>query len=190
MYELWGGGSQIGWAAVKVVVLFLVAVIGLRFAERRTLAQFSAFDFAAAAAVGGIIGRTATSSNTSVAVGAAALVALLAVHRAVATLRRHGALARAIDQPPLLLIADGRISHRALRRAGLTEDDLMALLRQHEVREPTDVRYLLYETRGAVTVVRPDEPIGSTVDAALAADPVARDAEAAGRAQPDRPAAG
>lgn len=167
MSELWGGGAEIGWAVVKVVVLFLVAVVGLRFAERRTLAQLGAFDFAAAAAVGAIIGRTATTAGASVAVGAAALVALLAVHRTVAALRRHDLLRRLVDQPPLVLIANGRPAPRALRRAGLTRDDVLALLREHGVADPREVRYLLYETRGAVTVVRAGEPVGPTVSAAL-----------------------
>ena len=42
--ELVGGTSGLGWVAVKAVLLFAVAVIGLRLGERRTLAQLSAFD--------------------------------------------------------------------------------------------------------------------------------------------------
>jgi hypothetical protein len=58
--ELIGGAGGLGWVAVKAVLLFAVAVIGLRLGERRTLAQLSAFDFAVAVAVGAIIGRGAT----------------------------------------------------------------------------------------------------------------------------------
>lgn len=42
MPELIGGGSSLGWVAVKAVLLFVVAVIGLRLRERRTIAQLSA----------------------------------------------------------------------------------------------------------------------------------------------------
>ena len=51
MPELIGGASGLGWVAVKTVLLFTVAVIGLRLGERRTLAQLSAFDFAVAVAI-------------------------------------------------------------------------------------------------------------------------------------------
>src|SRR5271170_3831706 len=68
--ELIGGGSGLGWVAVKAVLLFAVAVIGLRLGERRTLAQLSAFDFAVAVAIGAIIGRGATASDTSFATSA------------------------------------------------------------------------------------------------------------------------
>jgi hypothetical protein len=65
--ELIGGAGGLGWVAVKAVLLFAVAVIGLRLGERRTLAQLSAFDFAVAVAIGAIIGRGATASDTSFA---------------------------------------------------------------------------------------------------------------------------
>src|SRR5260370_13336641 len=98
--ELIGGASGLGWVAVKAVLLFAVAVVGLRLGERRTLAQLSAFDFTVAVAVGSIIGRTVTASSTSFATGAVALVTLLVVHRLVALARRHSRVARAIDHLP------------------------------------------------------------------------------------------
>jgi hypothetical protein len=72
--ELIGGSSGLGWAAVKAVLLFGVAVIGLRLGERRTLAQLSAFDSAVAVAIGAIIGRGATAPDTSFTSSATALV--------------------------------------------------------------------------------------------------------------------
>jgi uncharacterized membrane protein YcaP (DUF421 family) len=56
--ELAGGRGGSGWVAVKPVLIFAVAVIGLRPGERRTLAQLGAFDFAVAVAIGAIIGGT------------------------------------------------------------------------------------------------------------------------------------
>jgi hypothetical protein len=48
--ELVGATGGLGWVAVKAVLIFAVAVTGLRLGERRTLAQLGAFDFAVAAA--------------------------------------------------------------------------------------------------------------------------------------------
>jgi hypothetical protein len=67
--ELFGEPGGLGWVAVKAVLLFAVAVIGLRLGERRTLAQLSAFDFTVAVAIGSIIGRTVTAASTSFATG-------------------------------------------------------------------------------------------------------------------------
>ena len=100
MAELIGGAGGLGWVAIKAVLLFAVAVIGLRLGERRTLAQLGAFDFAVAVAVGAIIGRGATAADTSFATSAVALITLLVAHRAVAIGRRRSRVVRLIDHPP------------------------------------------------------------------------------------------
>ena len=169
MEELFGGAGGLGWVAVKAVLLFAVAVVGLRLGERRTLAQLSAFDFTVAVAIGSIIGRTATAPSTSFATGAVALVTLLAVHRFVALARRHSRVARAIDHPPRVLIARGRIQHRELAWAGLTSPDVYMLLRQHGVSDLSQVGYLLYEPRGRTTLIRAGEEPGPVMQHGLAA---------------------
>jgi uncharacterized membrane protein YcaP (DUF421 family) len=147
-----GGPGALGWVAVKAVLIFAVAVIGLRLGERRTLAQLGAFDFVVAVAVGAIIGRT-VAAPASFASGAVALVTLLAAHRLVAFARRHSRIARLIDHPPRVLVAWGEIQKRELARAGLTAADVYALLRQKGVDDLRQVGYLLYETRGTTTLI-------------------------------------
>jgi uncharacterized membrane protein YcaP (DUF421 family) len=167
MPELIGGASGLGWVAVKAVLLFAVAVIGLRLGERRTLAQLSAFDFAVAVAIGAIIGRGATAPDTSFATSAIALVTLLVAHRVVAIGRRHSRVARLIDHPPRVLVARGELQGKELARAGLTAADVYALLRENGVGDLGQVGYLLYETRGAVTVVGADREPGPLVQDGL-----------------------
>jgi uncharacterized membrane protein YcaP (DUF421 family) len=153
LLELVGGTGGLGWVVVKAVLMFAVAVIGLRLGERRTLAQLGAFDFAVAVAIGAIIGRTVTASSASFATGAVRLVTLLVVHRLVAFARRHSRIARLIDHPPKVLVARGEIQDRELARAGLTAADVYALLRQQGVDDLGQVGYLLYETRGSTTLI-------------------------------------
>jgi uncharacterized membrane protein YcaP (DUF421 family) len=161
--ELIGGASGLGWVAVKAVLLFAVAVIGLRLGERRTLAQLSAFDVAVAVAIGSIIGRGATAPTTSFASSAVALVTFLVAHRVVAILRRRSRLARLIDHPPRVLVARGELQGGELARAGLTAADVYALLRDKGVGDLAQVGYLLYEPRGAVTVIGADSEPGPLV---------------------------
>jgi uncharacterized membrane protein YcaP (DUF421 family) len=161
--ELIGGVGGLGWVAVKAVLLFAAAVIGLRLGERRTLAQLSAFDFAVAVAVGAVIGRGATASNTSFASSAVALFTFLVAHRVVAILRRHSRTVRLIDHPPRALVAGGELQAGELARAGLTAEDVYALLREKGVGDLGQVGYLLYEARGAVTLVGADSQPGPLV---------------------------
>jgi uncharacterized membrane protein YcaP (DUF421 family) len=166
MSQLIGDAGGLGWVVAKAVLMFAVAVVGLRLGERRTLAQLGAFDFAVAVAIGSIIGRTVTASDTSFLTGAVALITLLAAHRLVALARRHSRIARAIDHPPMVLVARGAIVEREAKRAGLTTADVYALVRRQGVDNLNQVGYLLYETRGTTTLVRADrEPGPLTRDA-------------------------
>jgi uncharacterized membrane protein YcaP (DUF421 family) len=161
--QLTGGASGLGWVAVKAVLLFTLAVIGLRLGERRTIAQLSAFDFAVAVAIGAIIGRGATASDTSFASSAVALVTFLVAHRVVAILRLRSRVVRMIDHPPRVLVASGELQATELARAGLTAADVYALLREKGVSDLGQVGYLLYETRGTVTLIgagREPGPLG------------------------------
>ncbi|MGW0497492.1 DUF421 domain-containing protein [Streptomyces sp. NPDC003007] len=154
-----GDTTTLWHAAVKAVLLFLAAVIGFRLGERRTLAELAAFDFVAVVSVGAVIGRTATAADTSFLSGFIALAVILLVHRLVSWLRYRPALARLIDQPVSLLVVDGRLQHRELRRCGLTDADVLAVLRRRGVQRLADVRYLLYETKGAFSVIGPGRPL-------------------------------
>ncbi len=153
LQELAGGTGGLGWVAVKAVLMFAVAIVGLRLGEWRTLAQLGAFDFAVAVAIGAIIGRTVTASSASFATGAVALVTLLVAHRLVAFARRHNRMARIIDHPPRVLVAGGKIQDRELGRAGLTAADVYALLRQ----KGGQVRYPDWNAR-ATAAVRLETP--------------------------------
>ena len=167
--ELIGGGSGLGWVAVKAALLFALAVVGLRLGERRTIAQLSAFDFTVAVAVGAIIGRGATASDTPFTYSAVALVTLLVAHRIIAILRRHSRVVRLVDHPPRVLVARGELQPRELARAGLTASDVYALLREKGVADLGQVGYLLYEARGIVTVIGADREPGPLQRDALSA---------------------
>lgn len=154
--------------AAKAVLMYLTALIGLRLGERRTLAQWTIIDFAAAVAVGAIVGRTAVAENQSYAVGAVALLSIVAVHRAASLLRFHPLFGRLTDHRVRVLVVDGKVRPRQLRVCGLTDGDLFAELRLKGVFDVKDLRYVLYEAKGGLTVVRrDDEPGTPLVDVAL-----------------------
>ncbi len=154
MSELLGGFSELGWVAVKALLLYLTAVFGFRLGERRTLAEMSAFDFVAAVAVGAIVGRVPNASTTSYIAGATTLVTLLISHAIVAKLRRFPKLAPLFDHPPRVLVSHGQLLTSELRRAGLTVDDLYGLLRQHGVLDIKDAYLVIFEQRGKLSVVK------------------------------------
>jgi uncharacterized membrane protein YcaP (DUF421 family) len=155
---LFNGWAEDAVAAAKAVGMYVVALAGLRLAPRRTLSQWTAIDVAAAVALGAIIGRTAIAGDQSLSVGAAALVAILVANYVVALCRFHPRIARLVDHRVKVLVDHGRMCPKQLRRSGLIEDEVLAHLRRNGVDALADVRYVLYESKGELTIVREQGP--------------------------------
>jgi len=151
---------------VKVTLMYGTALLGLRVGERRTLAQWTTIDFAAAVAIGAIVGRTALAKDQSYAVGAVALVTIVAVHRLASLLRFSPLFGKLQDHRIRVLVVNGEIRRRQLRVCGLTDNDLYAELRLRGVFDLRELRYVLYETKGGLSLVRKTEEDGLPLVAA------------------------
>jgi uncharacterized membrane protein YcaP (DUF421 family) len=146
-------GHVVAGVAVKAALMYATALFGLRLAHRRTLAQWTAIDFAAAVAVGAIVGRTAIARDQSYLEGAVALGTVLLAHTAITYARDLRWPAKLVDHRVRVLVDRGRIRHGQLRLCGVTEHDLIAQLRGRGVFDLSGVRYVLYEVKGNLTVV-------------------------------------
>jgi uncharacterized membrane protein YcaP (DUF421 family) len=171
MSYITGDWTHLGWVALKALLMYATALGALRLGERRTLAQWTLIDFATAVAMGAIVGRTATATTQSYATGAVALVTLIAVHRVVSVLRFNAMFNRVVDHPIRVLVHNGSIRRRELRRCGLTDDDLFSQLRQKGILSLDDLRYVLYESKGSISVITHPQGIEAAesplMDAAL-----------------------
>ena len=155
-----GHTTLLAEGAVKAVLMYLVALVGLRTVHRRTMSQWTAIDFAAAVAIGAVMGRTAIASGQSFVLGAVALVAFLLAHTVVIFLRFNPVMAKFTDRRVRVLVAHGRPRRRQLLICGITENDFMSQLRESGIGDVRELRYVLYETKGELTLVREDGSAG------------------------------
>jgi uncharacterized membrane protein YcaP (DUF421 family) len=148
------GDTELVAVVGKALLMYCTAVVGLRVANRRTLSQWTAIDFAAAVAIGAVMGRTAVAQGQSFLVGALALVTFLVAHALVTVGRGVRWFTKAVDHRVRVLVDHGQLRRDQLWICGLTENDVLAKLRELGHRELADLRYVLYETKGELTVVR------------------------------------
>ena len=154
MAHLFGSAGEMGWVALKALLLYVSAVLFFRLGKRRSLTDLSPFDFIAAVAVGSVVGRVPNAHDASYLSGVVTLAAVLAAHAAVTRLRQFPSVAQLIDHRPRLLVARGRVLEDELLRCGLTRADLLGLLRRQGVAELDEVRFAIFEQRGHVSVIR------------------------------------
>jgi uncharacterized membrane protein YcaP (DUF421 family) len=172
MDHLIGGAGELGWVALKALLLYLTAVLGFRVGQRRTLAELSPYDFVAAVAVGAIVGRIPNAHDASYLAGLATLAAVLFGHWCLTHLRQVPGAAKLFEHAPRLLVAQGRVLEDELQRCGLTRSDLYGLLRRQGVGDLSEVRYAILEQRGQLSVIRATKQ--GAPDPELVRDVVAR----------------
>ena len=142
---------------VDAAVLVPVMVVFVRLAGLRAFSKMSSYDFAVTVSFGSVLAGTVLNPATTLGQGIAAMAALFAVQWAIGLVRsRSGAVEEACDNSPVLLMSDGRILEANLRRTRVTRDDLHAKLREANVLDYGQVRAVVLETTGDVSVLHGD----------------------------------
>jgi uncharacterized membrane protein YcaP (DUF421 family) len=156
-------------AALAMVGIYVSVIIATRAFGPRSLAQMSAFDFIATVATGSITASAGTGS-VPLADAVVAVVVLFAMQHVVGILRRRRTLGGRIDNTPLLLVRDGEVYEDNLVSARLTRDDLRLHLRQADVTDIRDVRAVVLETTGGVSVMQGEGDLASVLQGVRGAD--------------------
>lgn len=136
-------------------VTFLVRVAGLR-----SFSKMTAFDFVSTVATGSLLANAATASKWSDFLqSCVAISAILGVQCLLARLRRKSATARNwLENEPLLLMRDGEFLRGAMKKSRVAESDVWAKLREANVSDPSEVRAVVLETTGDISVLHGSEP--------------------------------
>lgn len=156
LYDLIGpeAGSATWWQlSIRAAILFLVGILYLRIAGRRTFSHATPLDIIVAIIIGSNLSRAMTGRAPFIPALAATLT-LAILHRAFAMLTlRWSLLANWVKGRPAVLVEDGRVDERALVKHGLSREDLLEGLRLEQVESPAEVRLATLEGNGRISVV-------------------------------------
>lgn len=157
--SFWSSAEQVAGTVMSAALVYVFAVVAVRVAGRRTVAQMNAFDIVVTVALGSLAASTALPSQPALSDGAAVLLTFLALQVLVAALRqRFPVVQRVLDFSPEILVRKGRIDlRRAPWTAQLVTSDLESKLRQQGVRDLKDATLVVLEPDGKITVTTADE---------------------------------
>ena len=162
----WFGASwaTIGYVVAGTVAMYLSTLIAVRVAGRRTVAQLSAFDVIITIAIGSLLASACVSAYPSYAQAIVALVTLLLLQIVVAAARRRfSGLSRLLEFEPRVVVRDGSVDlDESLLGAQLTRGELESALRHQGVFDLGQVRLVVLEPTGKVSVSR-GAPAGGSV---------------------------
>ncbi|MBO9711735.1 YetF domain-containing protein [Sphingomonas sp.] len=146
-------GASTVQLCVRVLPLLAFGILCVRIAGRRTFAHYSPLDIVVALIVGSNISRVMMGRSPFFQ-GLAITLALVVLHRLLAyASMRWGWLAVLVKSRPIRVIADGVVDARAMRRANLSEEDLLEAIRSEQLADPADVEAATLEGSGKLSVV-------------------------------------
>jgi uncharacterized membrane protein YcaP (DUF421 family) len=134
-------------------VVLLVRVNGLR-----SFSKMTNFDFVMTVAIGSLLAGASQSTDwISFVQTILSMAMLFIVQFTTATIRKKSTTFESFMQnQPALLMKDGVILHAALKATRVAETDLIAKLREANVLDLTQVRAVVLETTGDISVIHGD----------------------------------
>jgi len=140
--------------ALRSLIIFAAFVVVLRIAGKRELGQFTLTDLVLILLVANAVQPAMTGPDSSVAGGLVIIVTLFAANVLLSVLRlRWGPARKFLEGQPALLARDGRWDYASMRRQGIDEEEAMAALREHGVKDVVDTDLVMLEDDGTISVV-------------------------------------
>ena len=135
-------------------VILLIRVNGLR-----SLSKMTNFDFIMTVAMGSLVAGAAqaTKWDTLAQVGAGMLGLFVFQHVTARLRKASDSIESLMQNQPVLLMRDGEICEAALKETRVAKSDLYAKLREANVLDFGQVRAVVLETTGDVSVLHGDD---------------------------------
>lgn len=147
------GYQTMAQLSFRALVMFVVGLLCVRIAGKRTFSQAAPLDIIVYLIVGSNLSRVMTGKANVFPVVAATLT-LVVAHRllAYATLR-HSLISNWVKSQPTVLVRDGVADEKAMARQGVSRDDLLESLRMKRVGRIEDARLATLERSGKISVL-------------------------------------
>lgn len=135
------------------IMILLTRIFGLR-----TFAKMSSIDFASTIAIGSILASVILNKNQNLTQGALALFCIISLQTLFSLLIRKSIFFKKfLTNQPQFLMLDGKIIDENLRKCNVNLDDLLGKLREANVHQMKNVKAVIFETTGDISVLHGSE---------------------------------
>ena len=143
------------WVVISCAVFYLFIIVTTRVVGLRSFTTFSSFDFLITLSMGALLASTVVSREIALLEGFMAICTLFLLQMGVSLTRaRWNWVRKVIDNKPTLLMENGQVLHDNLRAVRITEDELRAKLRGNNVYNYAQVKAVVLESSGDVSILR------------------------------------
>lgn len=149
--------------------IYISLIIFTRVYGVRSFSKMSSFDFAITVAIGSIIASVILSETPPLFQSIVALSSLFILQMTVAKLRNYSFMRSMVDNKPILLMNGADILQNNMKAANVTREDLLSKLREANVTQFSQVKAVVMETTGDISVLH-HQDINHKIDDELIED--------------------
>jgi uncharacterized membrane protein YcaP (DUF421 family) len=139
---------------IRATVVFFFIFLITRIAGRRELSDLEPFDFILLVVLGDLVQQGITQSDASVTGTLIVISTITLLSVAVSWVSfRSRRIRVATEGQPIVLVQDGQIIERNMRRERLTHGDLEEEARRQQIASLGDVRWAILEKAGSISFI-------------------------------------
>jgi uncharacterized membrane protein YcaP (DUF421 family) len=147
--------GQLGEIVIRVVIIYVGLLVMLRLAGRRTLSDITPLDMLVMLLVSETVSPAMTAGDDSVTAGIVAAGTLVVVSVGASWMAFNSStMEKAMSGAPAVLIKDGKVDEKILRRYRITNEDLETALHENGALAVAEVRRAFVEGDGKITVIK------------------------------------
>jgi uncharacterized membrane protein YcaP (DUF421 family) len=139
---------------IRAVVLFFFVFLLTRVVGKRELSSLEPFDLILLIILGDAIQQGLTQDDYSVT-GALIVVTTFAVLQVAISFFgfRYRFLRRVLEGEPVVILQEGKLIERNLKRERLTAEEVASAARQQQIASLEDVQWAVLETNGSISFI-------------------------------------
>jgi uncharacterized membrane protein YcaP (DUF421 family) len=140
---------------VRATVVYLAVLIMLRISGKRQIGQMGATEFVSILLISNAVQNAMNGGDNSLSGGLLLAVVLIVLSYAIGFLvYRSKTFSAVFEGTPRLIIHDGKVIHKALRKELLSSSELKVLLRKQGVHNFNEVKSAVLEADGTLSIIR------------------------------------
>jgi uncharacterized membrane protein YcaP (DUF421 family) len=139
---------------IRATVVFFFIFLVTRIAGRRELSTLEPFDVILLVVLGDLVQQGITQSDESVTGTLIVISTITLLSVGVGWVSFRSRTARLVAEgEPIVLVQDGTVIERNLRRERLTRADLEEEARQQQISSLDEIRWAILETGGSISII-------------------------------------
>ena len=142
-------------SVLRAASVYLILLVIMRVAGKRTLAQVTVFDFILLLIIGEATQQALLADDFSVTNAAIVIATLVLLDIGLSVLKqRSERLDRIIDDSPVVIVDNGELLWDRMNRARIDEQEILVAARElHGLERLDQIKYAVLERSGGISIV-------------------------------------